>query len=197
MSLFASTPNKLKLFSAISLALASLLVSTLLASSAPKQYRLIKKNSELVFQTLMGGSISKGEFVNYDGVFLIDTNNLEQSSVSLSIDTTSFRTNVPFAAELASKKDLLWVKRYPTSQYNITSITSDGNNLSVRGLLTIRGVQKETFAKGIVRHGPTLDDLTVEMVGSFNRLDFGMTGLPNLVSNKVTFSVRLHLLVTD
>jgi polyisoprenoid-binding protein YceI len=99
--------------------------------------------------------------------------------------------------------DFFDVERHPVIRFESTAISRDGDQLTVDGDLTIRGVTKHVTAKGEIT-GPVVDISDTEKVGidletKVDRTEYGLNWnapLPKggfAVGNEVTLSVHLEL----
>jgi polyisoprenoid-binding protein YceI len=99
--------------------------------------------------------------------------------------------------------DFFDVDQHPAIKFESSSISRDGDQLTVEGDLTIRGVTKSVTAKGEI-NGPVVDISDTEKVGidletKVDRTDYGLNWnapLPQggfAVDNEVTLSVHLEL----
>jgi polyisoprenoid-binding protein YceI len=99
--------------------------------------------------------------------------------------------------------DFFDAERYPTIGFESTSIRRDGDQLSVDGDLTIKGITRHVNATGEFS-GPVLDIADTEKVGidletKVDRTDFGLNWnapLPKggvAVDNEATLGVHLEL----
>ena len=99
--------------------------------------------------------------------------------------------------------DFFDVDNHPAIKFESTSISRDGDQLTVEGDLTIRGVTKSVTAKGEIS-GPVVDISETEKLGidletKVDRTDYGLNWnapLPSggfAVDNEVTLSVHLEL----
>jgi polyisoprenoid-binding protein YceI len=99
--------------------------------------------------------------------------------------------------------DFFDVERHPTIGFESTSIRRDGNQLSIDGDLTIKGITQPVTATGVIS-GPVVDISDTEKVGidleaKVDRTDFGLNWnapLPKggvAVDNEVTLTAHLEL----
>jgi polyisoprenoid-binding protein YceI len=99
--------------------------------------------------------------------------------------------------------DFFDVDEHPAIKFESTSISRDGDELTVEGDLTIRGVTKSVTAKGEI-NGPVVDISDTEKIGidletKVDRTDYGLNWnapLPSggfAVDNEVALSVHLEL----
>ena len=99
--------------------------------------------------------------------------------------------------------DFFDAELYPTIGFESTSFRRDGDQLSVEGDLTIKGITRRVTATGEIS-GPVVDTADTEKVGidletKVDRTDFGLNWnapLPKggvAVDNEVTLTVHLEL----
>ncbi len=99
--------------------------------------------------------------------------------------------------------DFFDVDEHPTIRFESTSIGRDGDQLTVEGDLTIRGVTKSVTARGEIS-GPVVDISDIEKIGidletKVDRTDYSLNWnapLPKggfAVDNEVTLAVHLEL----
>lgn len=127
----------------------------------------------------------KGNFNKFSGTVDIDDKNINQSKVSVTIDTASINTNVQKRDEHLRSADFFDVAKFPTMTFvskKVVRVSRD--KLRVTGDLTLRGITRQVvlnvdgFSKeskdpwGHIRRGTSAS-------ARINRKDFG------LVWNKV------------
>ena len=128
---------------------------------------------------------TRGEFTEYDGTFLIDEEDLANSSATFSIDAASIDSNHPGRDEHVRAADYLDVERHPTIDFASTSIELlTPTSGKMHGELTLRGVtapitldfelaEATTYPAFI----PDYDEVPVmsfQATGEILRLDHGM-----------------------
>ncbi len=114
------------------------------ASAEPTQFTFDKVHSQvLFFVNHLGFSNSQGEFNDYDGELLIDTDNLANSKVNVSINTASVDMGDDAWDKHLRNEDFFDVEKYPTMDFVSKRIILTGaNTMIVNGELTILGVTK-------------------------------------------------------
>lgn len=146
----------------------------------------------------------KGEFTKLSGTVKIDSADLTQSSVEVTIDTTSISTRDPQRDGHLKSPDFFDVEQYPTITFKSSKVTRTEDGLELTGDLTIRGITKPvTFEVdgptpetkdpwGNVRRG-------AEATTTIDRKDFGLAWNATLetggvmVGDKVTITVDAEL----
>jgi len=100
-----------------------------------------------------GVSMQSGEFTKANGKLVLDPDNVENSTISVTIDAASVSTGfVPLDDHLKSA-DFLEVKTYPEITFVSTSVKKTGDKTAdVTGDLTIHGVTKPVTLKTTLTH---------------------------------------------
>lgn len=92
----------------------------------------------------LGYSILLGQFERFSGEFTYDADNVEASTISVTIDTTSLDSNHAERDKHLKGEDYLDTERYPTATFSSTKITDQGDGrLQVQGTLTLHGVTRD------------------------------------------------------
>ena len=94
----------------------------------------------------LGYSTLYGRFNDFDGQFVYDADNPENSSVEVTIDTASVDTNHGERDKHLRSEDFLYVDEYPQATFKSTRIevdSDDKNEADIIGELTLRGVTRE------------------------------------------------------
>lgn len=103
----------------------------------------------------LGFSTLYGRFNDFDGSFEYDADNPEQSSVSLTVDTSSVDSNHSERDKHLREEDFLYVNEYPKATFESTSVETTGEDTAtVTGDLTLRGVTREVdLEMEMIKHG--------------------------------------------
>lgn len=129
-------------------------------------------------------SNTRGQFREFDGTFLFDETNPENSTISFVIQADSIDSNHPGRDNHLRAEDILNVERYPTIEFVSRELTmSDDTNGVVRGDLTFMGITKPlaleftmtgdaSFAAFLPRYDQ-LRAIGFEATGRFDRLAHG------------------------
>jgi polyisoprenoid-binding protein YceI len=82
----------------------------------------------------------RGRFTEFDGTFVIDSENVGGSTASLTIQAASFTTENADRDAHVKSADFLDVENFPTLTFTSTSAVQQGSIFTVTGDLTIHGV---------------------------------------------------------
>lgn len=92
----------------------------------------------------LGYSFIQGRFNTFDGQFSFDPKNIEASSVTVKVDTTSLDSNHAERDKHLKSSDFINAGKFSTAQFSSTKVTSkEDGGLAVTGNLTLHGVTKE------------------------------------------------------
>ena len=139
----------------------------------------------LFFVDHLGFSTTQGEFLEFDGTLMLDTEAPENSSVTVSIATDSIDTGYADRDEHLRSGDFFNVEEYPEMTFASTGVTVTGeNSAEVAGDLTILGVTQpvtlDVTLNGLGAHpfnGSTVAGFSATT--TIGRSDFGMDfGVP-------------------
>lgn len=103
----------------------------------------------------MGFSTLYGRFNDFDGSFEYDADNPEDSSVNVTVDTSSVDSNHSERDKHLREEDFLYVNEYPEATFESTSVDMhDDDTATVTGDLTLRGVTREVeLDMEMIKHG--------------------------------------------
>ncbi|MDO3720444.1 YceI family protein [Marinobacter sp. chi1] len=103
----------------------------------------------------LGFSWLYGRFNEFDGQFVYDEENPENSSVSVTIDTSSVDSNHAERDKHLRSEDFLYVDDFPEASFQSTRVElGDDGEADIVGDLTLRGVTKEvTLDAKMLGHG--------------------------------------------
>ena len=91
----------------------------------------------------LGYSWLYGRFDKFDGTLMLDEKAPENSTIEVSIDTSSVNSNHAERDKHLKSPDFLNVKKYPDATFKSTSVNITGDNTGVlKGNLTLHGVTK-------------------------------------------------------
>ena len=147
--------NVTKLARLTRLAALSLMIALPTASAyAAETYFTDQGHTEVRFGWSHAGvSMQSGEFTKASGKLVLDPDNVEKSTISVTIDAASVSTGfVPLDDHIKSK-DFLEVETYPKITFVSTSVKKTGDKTAdVTGDLTIHGVTKPVTLKTTLTH---------------------------------------------
>lgn len=103
----------------------------------------------------LGYSWLYGRFNEFDGQFVYDAENPQNSSVNVTIDTSSVDTNHAERDKHLRSKDFLHVSEYPEASFKSKRVElDDEGEADIVGDLTLRGVTREvTLDVEMLGHG--------------------------------------------
>lgn len=127
----------------------------------------------------LGYSWLYGRFNDFDGQFVYDAENPENSSVEVTVDTSSVDSNHGERDKHLREEDFLYVSEYPEATFTSKRVeVDDEGEADIIGDLTLRGVTKEiTLDVEMLGHG---DDpwggyrMGFEAETEFKLTDFGI-----------------------
>jgi polyisoprenoid-binding protein YceI len=122
----------------------------------------------------------RGGFSGVQGTVVYDLDDLNASSIDVTIDAKTLSTGDPTRDTHVKSADFLDVEKYPTITFKSKKITKDGDGLKVTGDLTIHGVTKEV---ALNVEGPTEEQkdpygnirVGASATTKIKRSDFGLT----------------------
>lgn len=92
----------------------------------------------------LGYSWLTGRFNSFDGQFSYDPAKVNESKVSVTIDTTSVDSNHAMRDKHLRSDDFLDVKKYPSATFVSSKVVAKSSgNFQIIGTLTLHGVSKE------------------------------------------------------
>ena len=123
-------------------------------AQAAETYYTDQGHTEVRFDWSHAGvSMQSGEFTTAKGKLVLDPDNVEQSSVTVTIDATSVSTGFGPLDDHLKSKDFLEVETYPEITFVSTSVKKTGDKTAdVTGDLTIHGVTKPVTLKTTLTH---------------------------------------------
>ena len=90
----------------------------------------------------LGYSVLTGRFNDFGGSFSWDRDNLEASSIEVTINTASIDSNHAERDKHLREEDFLNVEKYPQAMFKSTKYKGDASAGTLEGILTLHGVSK-------------------------------------------------------
>jgi polyisoprenoid-binding protein YceI len=155
------------------------MMTTRVATQTVRGYAIDQAHSEVTFKVRHLLTKVRGRFSNFAGTIRFDEQQLEQSSVSLTIDAASVDTNNADRDQHLRSDDFFAVERYPTLTFRSSRIVRTGvDAYDVVGTLTVRGVARE-ITLPVTYLGTANDPWGNARAGfetevTINRKDFGL-----------------------
>jgi len=122
----------------------------------------------------------RGNFDKFEGEISYDEKKVENSKVSVTIDTTSIDTRNERRDGHLRSADFFEAEKYPTATFKSTKVekSSDGKGLSITGDFTLKGVTKSIVLDAVIT-GKMIDDRDSSLIGfeaktKIKRTDYGI-----------------------
>ena len=134
--------------------LSALLLTLAIPAMAAETYYTDQGHTEVRFGWSHAGvSMQTGEFTTASGKLVLDPENVEQSSISVTIDAASVSTGFEALDTHLKSADFLEVETYPEITFESTSVERTGDTTAkVTGDLTIHGVTKPVTLETTLTH---------------------------------------------
>ena len=186
----------------ILLALVAVLLSfsfTSTASAKMERYHFDKKHTQILFFVdHLGFSKSQGEFLKYDGYFTFDPENVEASTVTLTIKSSSIDMDDTEWDDHMKNHDFMNITKFPEMTFTSTKVTKTGDKTgTLTGDLTLLGVTKPvtlnvTYNKSGIHPFSKRYVSGFSATGSVKRSEFGMNyGLP-MIGDDVALRIEVE-----
>lgn len=141
-------------------------------------YALDPAHSEVTFQVRHLITRVSGRFSSFAGTIQFDEAAPAQSSVSVTVQTSSIDTNQADRDAHLRSDDFFSAERFPTMTFVSRSITASGGHFAVAGDLTIRDITRPVVFPvtylGKARDPWGNEKLAFESELTINRKDFGL-----------------------
>ena len=134
--------------------LSALVLAFAVSAQAAETYYTDQGHTEVRFGWSHAGvSIQTGEFTTATGKLVLDPDNVEQSSISVTIDAASVSTGFEALDTHLKSADFLEVETYPEITFESTSIERTGDTTAnVTGDLTIHGTTQPVTLETTLTH---------------------------------------------
>jgi polyisoprenoid-binding protein YceI len=179
------------------LALIALLFTVGLAFSADT-YQVDPNHSTVQFSAkhLLISTVT-GKFKEFSGTISYDDKDITKSSVSGTIKTASLDTGVADRDNHLRSADFFDVEKNPEITFKSTKIEKSGDDATVTGDLTIKGVTKEVKFPATV-NGPIKDPWGNSRLGfsfnlEINRMDYGISWSKTMDSGGMVVSKEIKI----
>ena len=132
----------------------AILVALSVPALATETYYTDQGHTEVRFGWSHAGvSMQTGEFTKAKGTLVLDPDNVEESSISVTIDAASVSTGFEALDKHLMNADFLEVETYPEITFVSTSVERTGDiTANVMGDLTIHGVTKPVTLETTLTH---------------------------------------------
>ena len=120
-----------------------------------------------------------GSFNSFEGSLETENDDFTGANINFSLEVDSINTNQDQRDEHLKGAEFFDAEKYPKITFKSTSFTKNGDDYTLVGDLTIKGITKPVTLA--VEHGGTAGDFYgntkagFEITGKINRKDFGLT----------------------
>lgn len=166
------------------------------AAAAPRSYDLDHAQSKVIFTWFLGQDAVQGLMPVKTADLRLDFDRAANSVIDVSLDAAAARAGFAFATGAMKGPQVLDAKAHPEIRFRSTKVVGRGAGAQVLGDLTIRGVTRPTtFDVALFKGGgdPAEGRLAVQITGSVNRSEFGATGWPDMVSDRIDFNILAYV----
>ncbi len=183
---------------AVSTCVVALLMAAQPAAAAPTTYRMEPEGSTVGFETDFGPDRITGAFSVSRADLTVDFDNVANTKVVVTLDTSRATASFPFAAQAMKGPKVLDSRAYPEIFFVSSAVRRAGDGAKVDGALTIRGITRPVTldARLYRQQGSAANDfshMTVRLTGAVNRSDFGATGWADMVGDQVRIDIRAQI----
>ena len=124
-------------------------------------------------------STVKGRFADVQGTVILDPDDLSSAEVDVTIGAASIDTRMSQRDDHLRSGDFFDIEQHPTLTFKSRRVTAQGDQVTLVGDLTIRGVTREV-ALAVSAQGQQADPWGgtrrgFEATGKIKRSDFGLT----------------------
>jgi polyisoprenoid-binding protein YceI len=167
------------------------------ASAQPTKFTIDNTHTSVIFGIgHLGLSYTYGRFNKVSGEFTLDPGDPTKSHFKVVIDAASVDSNDAKRDEHLRTAEFLDVEKFPTLEFESTSVTKTEKGLDVAGKLTLHGVTKDiTMPLTKVGEGATpFGDYRAGFLTQFSlkRSDYDMKNLLNAVGDDVSITISFE-----
>jgi len=173
------------------------------AFAAPIAYELKKDHTDVTFRINHAGFTMKhGSFADVSGTLNLDADNLDASSVEVTVAINSIATNQGKRDHDLQAPNWLDAVQYPTMHFVSTKVVRRGTNkLDVAGTLTLHGVAKPLTLHATVNRigtspfGGGAQTAGFSVTGTLKRSDYGIKELIPVIGDEVAIEIDAEFAV--
>jgi len=170
------------------------------ALAEPVAYALDRSQSKVAFTYDLSGSTTSGSMPVVAADVVVDLDRLSNSRVSATVSAAGATAGVFFATEAMRGRSVLNTIEHPEITFVSTRVRPKGSGVraDIDGNITIRGVTRPiTLDAGLFRQaGTEVGDrrrLAIILTGSVDRNDFGASGFPDIVGDRINLEIRTFI----
>ncbi|MEO0358748.1 MAG: YceI family protein [Pseudomonadota bacterium] len=163
-------------------------------SAQPVNYSVDLSKSTVDFIYSFQGNPIRGSLPLRTSTVAIDVNNIRNSTVTAVHDVNRATGGFIFATQILRGSDMLDGANHPTVTFRSTGFQGDIPRGTMTGNLTMRGVTRPVTLSAELFRQPGTDpsDLTrlaIELKGTLDRRDYGMTAYPGFVDPEIDIRI--------
>jgi len=167
-------------------------------SAAPVQYDFDKSASKIDFIYRLNGNEIIGRVPVLKAEVLLDFDRIGGSSMAITMGMAQVRAGIFIATETIKSESILNTAAYPQAVFVSRKIKQTQNGAVITGDLTLRGVTRklQMTAQFFRQQGTDPEDrsrLVLKVRGGFSRRDFGITGYPDLVGDRIDLDILVYI----
>ncbi|MDQ7071459.1 MAG: YceI family protein [Rhodobacterales bacterium] len=167
-------------------------------SAAPEAYNFDKSASKIDFIYQLNGNEIKGRVPVLAANIVLDFDRIGASSMAITMGMAQVRAGVFVATEAIKSESILNTAAYPQAVFVSRKVKQIRNGAVITGDLTLRGVTRELqmMARFFRQQGTDPEDrsqLVLKVRGGFSRRDFGITGYPDLVGDRIDLDILVYI----
>ena len=160
------------------------------AQADMRRYALEAEGSTVGFTYTAEGRSWEGSMPVERAEIGIDFDDVRRTEARVTLDASGARAGFIFATQAMKSPAVLDTQRHPTIAFRSTRVTPGGSGAVMEGDLTIRGVTRPVrlsarFARAPGAAPGDLERLTILLTGAIDRTDFGATGYPGQVGDRI------------
>lgn len=166
------------------------------STAGGQKYAITPQNSKIEWIGSKVTGSHNGSFEKFNGEIHYANNDIAQSHVQITIDSSSIKADDPKLTEHLKTPDFFDVAKYPDAKFESVTIKPGGEKgatHTVTGNLTMHGVTKAiTFPATI---SVTPETATVDATFAINRKDFGINyagAADNLIRDDVVMKLQIR-----
>jgi polyisoprenoid-binding protein YceI len=175
-----------------------LILAPVEAMALPVAYALDPVSSSVTFEVPFGPDRISGTFPIVSATVSLDFDRPSNSRIGAVLDASGATASFPFATQAMRGPKVLDSARFPNIAFTSTSMDFHQTQAEVRGLMTIRGVERpEILHAELFRQQGTAagdrDHLSVVLTGSIPRSDYGAVGWADMVGDQIDIRILVRI----
>lgn len=167
-------------------------------AAAPADYVLEPAKSTVGFATDFGKDKITGKMPITAANLTLDFDHIANCKVAVTLDASGAQASFPFAAQAMKGPKVLDTDTHPQIVFESTSVKAKGDDATVTGTVTIRGVSQPMVLQAQIyrQSGTTAGDLShlsIHLTGAIQRSKFGASGWADMVGDEVRLDILARI----